>query len=182
MSSDLLVTRRAVSVGLVAAAASTALLTAGCDGGDVLDLPGLPEVGEEPDRAQVLAALQDEQRLLDQLTRTRRKHRRLGTALAGATALHSAHVDLLTGAVDDGDEPAEETPSPGRVPADPAAALAQIVRSEQALSANHVGTAMKARSGVLARVLASMSAAAAQQAVVLGELVPGDVPAPQEGR
>ena len=152
------------AVGL---AASSALLTSACDPEDGLTLPGLPDAEEEPDRDQVLQALQHERAVLDQMTRVRHRHRELRSGLDPALAVHQAHVKLLSGAVAD--------PGPGEtgraaVPTDPAKAAATLVQLESGLADQHVSTAMACRSGNLARVVAVMSAAAAQQAVVLAPL------------
>ncbi len=179
MSADRALSRRALGSGVAALAASTALVTAGCDSGDGLDLPavpGLPDSEEEPDRPRVLDALRGEHLVLVQLRRTQRRHRRLRRQLRPVVALHQGHVDLLSGAVDTPSaSPAEKRP---RVPTDPGAAVAALVRLERALAAEHVDTAVQSESGVLARVVATMSAAAAQQAVVLSALT---VPTPDGG-
>lgn len=165
------------TAGLLAA---TTLLVAGCDSEEALDLPGLPGGEEdEPDLDRVRTALRDEQAVLDQITRARRRHRSLRRSLAATAEVHRAHAQLLGRAVegnegDEGDEGDGSTPPAGsgtRVPRDPAVALAQLVRSERSLAQRHVETSMRARSGDLARVLAAMSAAAAQQEVTLGALV-----------
>ena len=172
---DLGLSRRAVGSILGALAASTALVTSGCDADEPLDLPGLPPLGDDPDRERVLAGLRDERLVLERIARVRRRHRSLRRTLAPAEAVHRAHVGLLGRAGDDPDDPADAGDpggggAPGGVPVDPAQAVAQLVRLERDLAARHATTAMRARSGVLARVIASMSAAAAQQAVVLGSL------------
>ncbi len=184
------VSRRAFGTGL-GVAVSTALLTTGCDTGDGIDLPGLPTIGEEPDHDRVVAGLRDEQAVLDQVVRVRQKHRSLRSALAPTQAVHQAHVDLLSRAVDDtegsdgsagsdGSDGSDDSDGSagsgaarrdrGRVPGDPAQAVAELVRLERALAERHVTTSVKSRSGTLARVVAAMSAAAAQQAVVLSPL------------
>lgn len=147
-----------------------ATLTA-CDPDEPLERPGLPGLpGEEPDLAQVRRALLDEQRVLEQVARVRRRHRQLRRPLAATAAVHEAHVELLRRAADDdpgeadGNDAAEPRP---RVPAAPATAVAELIRLERSLAAEHVETAMASRSGVLARLVAALSAAAAQQAVVL---------------
>ena len=59
------------------------------------------------------------------------------------------------------------------MPGTPAAAVAALVKAEEALRHAHVAGALRADSGPFARVLAGMAAAAAQQGVVLGELRSG---------
>lgn len=165
--------------GLTGLAVSTVLLTAGCDTDRPLDLPGLPPLGEEPDQDRVLDALRDEQVVLDEVQQVRRRHPGLRRELAATAAVHEAHVALLSKAVDDGTSPSEPADPGGdeddkkRVAPSPARARAQLARSEQGLADRHVATALKSRSGVLARVVASMSAAAAQQAVLLGGATTG---------
>jgi hypothetical protein len=161
--------RRTLGSRVAGLAVSAALVTAGCDTDEPLDLPGLPPIGEEPDRDRVLTGLRDEQAVLEQVSRVRRRHRRLRRALAPTAAVHQAHVELLSRAVDDSDDASEAGPD-SPVPGDPAKAVAQLVRLERSLAERHVATAVKSRSGVLARVVAAMSAAAAQQAVVLAPL------------
>ena len=172
------VSRRAFGTGVVGVAASTALLTAGCDPDVGIDLPGLPTIGSEPDHDRVVAGLRDEQAVLDAVARVRRRHRTLRSDLAATEAVHQSHVDLLGKAVDDGEKgqgtdgsEGSDAGSPGdRVPGNPAQAVAELIRLERGLAARHVATAMKSRSGTLARAVAAMSAAAAQQAVVLAPL------------
>lgn len=173
MSSEVPVSRRAFGTGVAGFVASTALVTSGCDTDEGLDLPGLPPLGEEPDHDRVLDGLRDETAVLDQVRQVRRRHQELRRPLAATVTVHRAHIELLGRAVDGADEDSEEDaaePGPGRVPADPAKAVAQLVRLERSLAEQHVATAMRSRSGVLARVVATMSAAAAQQAVVLAPL------------
>lgn len=167
MSADRPLTRRTVGSGIVGLAAASALVTSACDPGEGLALPGLPKADEEPDREQVLAALADERALLDLVARVRRRHRQLSEPLAATAAGHRAHVDLLVGAVQDAET---DGPGKGAVPRDPVAAAADLVRREHALADKHVSTSMACRSGSLARVVAVMSAAAAQQAVTLAPL------------
>ena len=178
------VSRRAFGAGL-GVVVSTVLLTTGCDAGEGLDLPGLPSIGGEPDHDRVVAGLRDEQAVLDQVIRVRREHRGLRSALARTQAVHQSHVDLLSRAVDDTDgsdgsdgsvgsddpaEPRSGSEDRGRRPGDPAKAVAELVRLERKLAERHVATSVQSRSGTLARVVAAMSAAAAQQAVVLSPL------------
>lgn len=174
MSSDAALSRRALGTGV--AVLTAALATSGCDPGGGIDLPGLPETREDPDQEQALTALQDEQQTLDRVLRVQRRHRRLRPALEPVVEVHRAHVELLSGALEDtgggGDTGAF------RVPTDPVRAVAELVRLERSLADRHVTTSMACRSGRLARVVAVMSAAAAQQAVTLAPLA---VDTPPEG-
>jgi hypothetical protein len=164
------VTRRAFGIGLVGVAASTALVTTGCNPDEPLDLPGLPAVDEEPDLDRVVTALDDEQRMLDVVVRVRRRHRQLRRTLAATESVHAAHVDLLSRAVETPQTPGGNGRDRPRVPDSPADAVAELVRLERSLADRHVDTAVRSSSGVLARVVAAMSAAAAQQAVVLASV------------
>lgn len=164
--------------GLTGLAVTTALVTAGCDTDRPLDLPGLPPLGAEPDQDRVLDALRDEQVVLDEVRQVRRRHPGLRRELATTAAVHEAHVALLSKAVDgtspsDPADPGGDEDDETRVAPSPARARAQLARSEQGLADQHVATALKSRSGVLARLVASMSAAAAQQAVLLGAATTG---------
>lgn len=162
--------RRALGRGAVLASAS--LVTAGCDNAGPLALPGRPDTEAEtgPDHARVLAGLRDEQAVLERVQQVRRRHPELRGTLRPTAAVHQAHVELLLRGVEETGADVATGRGPGRVPADPANALADLVRLERRLAENHVGTAMRTRSGVLARAIASMSAAAAQQAVLLAPI------------
>ena len=169
MSAEPALTRRTFGSGLVALAAATTLVTSGCDTDGGLDLPGLPEPQEDPDEKQAAGALLDEQQILERVLRVQRRHRRLRSALEPSADVHRAHVELLSGALqDDGTGPATGLSS--RVPTDPVRAVAELVQLERDLADRHVATSMACRSGALARVVAVMSAAAAQQAVALTPL------------
>jgi hypothetical protein len=125
-----------------------------------------------PDVTLAAVVLRREQRVLDRVLATARRHPRLGPSLAGARAAHRAHVALLTRAV----PRSARTTSPGlpstrrhaAVPREPAAALAALARAEAELAAAGADGSLQARSGAFARLLGSMAAAAAQQSAVLG--------------
>ena len=135
-----------------------------------------PEV--DPDVELAATVLAAEQEMLDRLDRTVERHRRLARVLAGTRAVHEAHVALLADAVPDPDAAAADPfPSPTgpdrrRVPADPLRALRDLARREDELSTADKRSAFAAESGAFARVLASMAAAAAQQATVLRDARP----------
>ena len=123
----------------LAVAAAGVVLVGGCDdgGGD-----SLPAPTPTPDRdaalvREVLAELADAERLAE------------AAGLTELSALHRAHIAAL-----DGPEP---TPTAARM--SPAVAA----RKERALQQHLAGAAMAARSGALAGLLASMSAAVAQR-------------------
>lgn len=144
-----------------------------------------------PDVALAITVITDEQALLDRIDATVARHPQLTGLLADARATHAAHVALLEDAVPSsataspsaGDSPsAGETPSAegsplvdseaqpptDRVPRDPVRAVRALARHEEDLSLVDRRSAFAAESGAFARVLASMAAAAAQQATVLG--------------
>jgi hypothetical protein len=151
-------------------ASLVALAVAGCtsssSSGDAGDRPEPPAVGEDPDRDLLLDALGAEESLHRLVTRVRRQHRALRDLLAGTERVHAAHVVLLSGAVQ-GDR---ESPAPERWVADgPRQALTELRKAERALAGSHAGTAMAASSGTFARLMAGMSAAAAQQERVLSQ-------------
>jgi hypothetical protein len=155
---------------MLALTATVATVTSGCDTAEPLRLPGLPDPAEEPDRDRVLAAARAEQAALALAERVLRRHRQaagLREPLDRTVTTHRAHVELLTKALEG--EELEERRSPGAdpVPADAAQAVAALVRRERALSQELASIAVRSRSGALARVVASMSAAAAQQAALL---------------
>lgn len=168
-STTRLPTRRAVVTGL----ATTAVLAmTGCSpDGDLPDLPGLDDEqpDPDPDLALVRRVSRDEQEVLDLVSATRKTHRELRAPLAGTARGHRAHLDLVR--VADGGptrrgRAATVAEQPGR-------ALEDVVRAERMLADRHAGSALEADSGRLARAIASMSAAAAQQGSVLGTAAGG---------
>jgi len=165
------VTRR-TALGAVAAAG----LSAACTGPAPEESGGEPAgARQDPDVALVSAALASERHLLDRVVATVRRHPDLSTTLAGARTTHRAHVRLLRAGV-----PASTpTPSPSAsrspsttasaapVPGTAPSALLALAAAEEHLGRSVGQDALAARSGAFARVLASMAAAAAQQAVHL---------------
>jgi hypothetical protein len=131
--------------------------------------------GTDPDVALVTAVLGREQDMLDRLVATARRHRGLASLLAEARRVHGAHVRLLREAAPAAStSPTPTAPSaspgpagPGRVDRQPARALAVLARHEDELGLVARRSAFTAQSGAFARVLASMAAAAAQQATVI---------------
>lgn len=172
------VDRRTVVVGLASLGGSAAILLSGCgpraaardaDGGatdnGANDLKG--------DERLLAVALQAEQFAIVEIERTLRRHPQLRAATRSALVTHQAHVRLLRGTgprSTNRTRPFIELPA---VPRRPEPALAVLVQSEARLSADHVTTAMAARSGALARVVASMAAASAQLEQVLAQASPG---------
>jgi hypothetical protein len=130
--------------------------------------PGTAASTPDPDVTLSSTVLVDEQAILDLLVATVDRHPLLAGRVAGARAGHHAHVVLLTEAVPKGaasDGPAARHRHP--VPDAPTAALAALAGAEDRLALLDRRSALAAESGALARVLASMAAAASQQAVWL---------------
>lgn len=97
---------------------------------------------------------------------TRRRHRPLRGRLADLQRAHRAQLAVLD--PDGVGVPPARRP---RVAADPAAALASVLREEERLQRRMVTWAVAADSGALARLLAAVAAGAAQQVALLA---PGD--------
>lgn len=147
--------------------------------------PSTPDT--DPDVALAATVLADEQAMLDRIAATVARHPGLDGRLAAARAAHQAHVDLLTKAVpkearvSPSASPSQDAapsvspsvpPSPTAAPAVPARpprALAVLADQEDRLSLVGRRSAFAAQSGAFARVLASMSASAAQHAVALAD-------------
>lgn len=132
--------------------------------------------GTNPDVTLAAAVLADERAMLDRVRATTRRHPSLASALAPAEAAHRAHVRLLARAVPDESTPSPtpspttsptSTPSTTPVPGRPVPALAALARAEGRLSLAGRRSSFAAESGAFARILASMAAAAAQQATTL---------------
>lgn len=180
-----------------AAAAATAACTPYTVEQPTVPAPTRRPRGVDPDVALAATVLADEQRMVELIDATVQEHPRLRDALAQAREVHRAHVELLNDAVPGGATAAvspaaspsvspdvtvspEESPegstseSPGAsssaVPRRRRDALAALVDAEDALALLDKRSAFAAQSGAFARVLASMAAAAAQQAVLVAEL------------
>jgi hypothetical protein len=133
----LLPRRAALAAGGVALAA-----LAGCDDGSE---PPVPPPSPSPDADEAL---------VDEVVAAITAVWRVAAARPGLAAVHEAHVGALGG---------EITVAPARRRPD----VTVLRRREEALQTRLVDAAMAAESGGLARLLASMSAAVAQQLVVL---------------
>ncbi|MEV7428706.1 hypothetical protein AB0N29_03740 [Nocardioides sp. NPDC092400] len=138
---------------------------AGCDA----DLDGLLPGGDQPgaaspapdpdaDEALVEEVVGEVAAQLSLVAAVRVRHPRLRPVLAGLEAVHVAHLEALEGT--------QEGPSAPPT-ADAAAALALARRREIAHQRRLAGAAVRADSGPLAQLLASMAAAVAQQLTVL---------------
>jgi hypothetical protein len=145
-----------------------------------------PAPAQDPDVALAATVLTGEQAMLDRVLATARRHPGVAPALAEVETMHRAHVRLLTDAVPDDARSrasasasasasapsAAASPAPSEsgspaVPGRPGAALALLASEEQRLGRIGKRSAFAAESGAFARVLASMAAAAGQQAVAL---------------
>jgi hypothetical protein len=161
-------TRRAVVVGLSAAAGVT---LAGCSAGtEPHDLPGAAAepVAADPDQVLVRKVRRDEMRLYDLVVSTRKRHRELRSPLREVAKSHLDHIGRLTPGTSLSILTQQQP-----VAKNPARALADLAAAERGLAREHAASALEARSGALARVVASMSAAAAQRASVLVGSGPG---------
>jgi hypothetical protein len=132
--------------------------------------------------ALAATVLTGEQAMLDRVLATARRHPGVAPALAEVETMHRAHVRLLTDAVPDdarsrasasasatsaAPSPAPSGSGSAAVPGRPGAAHALLASEEQRLGRIGKRSAFAAESGAFARVLASMAAAAGQQAVAL---------------
>ena len=88
----------------------------------------------------------------------------LAARLAPVRAAHAEHLDVLAGAVPEAERP---TAGPASVPSRPTRALAVVRRSEQRLLREVRTGCLEARSGDLARVLASVATSTSQHAAGL---------------
>ena len=126
----------------------------------------LPTPQADPDRSLLDAALLLEATQVVRIERALRLRvpREVSRRLATAKAVHSAHVEVLRG----------EDPAPRVQAPDPPQRrlLGRLPAIELAIAEQHASAALSAQSGPFARVLASMAAAARQQATVLA----GDAP------
>lgn len=160
---DVALSRRTVAITVVGGVAALAL--SGCTE-DSIDLPGLPTPDPGPDAAAVREALRVEERLAGAVRRARRQHAALRGPLRGTARVHEAHVDLLRPAVEDPGPPARGPALRGR----PGAVLDELVARETAARRAHLTALADVESGPLARLLAGMAAASAQQARLLDRL------------
>lgn len=120
---------------------------------------------DDPDQAVVVAALAALDLRVAALGAARDAYPRLRRPLSALAAMHLAHRGVLEPA-----PPSRATPAspPGAgVGPTPTGALRRIRTAEMAYQRSLVDAALAARSGPLARLLASMSASVGQQLAVL---------------
>lgn len=161
------VSRRGV---LTAALSLPALPLAGCALNDPLDrrrtpaaeaVPALaPDVGVAVEAVARIRAVEAA------LSATTQRHAGMAAALAGLAAMHTAHVDALEEAVPDRVDTGSSQ-APTTVPDSPVEARRALVAAERRLHDELTELAMRAQSGLFARLLASMVAAISQQLVVI---------------
>ena len=151
---------------------SALLLAGGCTFDDDGGPEALPSESPGVSDADFDLGLLDEARarlaaMLELVRRASRKHPGLAPALTVLADLHQAHDDLIA---DSAPAPASSTPTPIRIPAGRGKALDLVRTRELSLQDEFADLARRARSGPLARLMASMSAAIAQHVARL----PGD--------
>lgn len=151
-------TRRATLGGLVAT------VVAGCDVSPAPDEPAPagsapPSARSDPDATLVESVVEDVAGVLALVTGASRSRRSLRPRLSPWRRLHTAHLIALE---------ASPRSDASRPRGDAAALLARVRREETALQRRLAEAAVAARSGALASLLASMSAAVGQQ------LAPGE--------
>lgn len=109
-----------------------------------------------PDAVQVTAAREAIAEAQTLVMAVRTEHPSLAKPLAGLLALHQAHLKLLSTDEDGTTTTLQEIPVGGE-------ALVEVLRTERALQAKLARLAGVVSSGELARILASMAAAVAQE-------------------
>ncbi len=175
--------RRTVLGGLLGLAA-----LAGCTGTGPrpagIRRPAATSTATDPDVVLAATVLAAEQAALERIRATMLRHPQLRRVLSGTEQVHDQHARLLAHAVPtSAPSPSPSTsPSPSaspsasasastgptvRVPPDPARALAAIAATEDELTLLGRRSSFSAQSGAFARILATMAAASAQQAVLL---------------
>jgi signal transduction histidine kinase len=135
----------------------------GCRWGPEEDAAPAVEQAKDADSELVKTAADAITRMSRSLTVVAEDHIGLAAALAPLTAMHDAHLRLLS----------SSPTSPGRTPIgqeSSRAALARIRRDEARLQTVLAALAVAATSGPLARALASMSASIAQHLAVLPQI------------
>jgi hypothetical protein len=186
---------RRTALGVVTAGSAAALVgctPSGIDRRPRKNASASPTRDADPDVALAATVLADEQAMLDLVAATVARHPALEARLATAREAHQAHVDLLTRAVPKearvspaASPPADTSPSVSpsvspsptgspTVPARRTRAVAALAEAEDRLALVGRRSAFAAQSGAFARVLAGMSASAAQHAIALGDT--GELP------
>lgn len=155
-------TRRALLGRTLGGVVVGGVALAGCS----VDLPGSSSTGDsaaeaDPDEALVAEVTARIEQAESLLRRTTEKHRELTARLQPLIDLHATHLQRLRRS---SASPAPSpTPTPLTVAPRPAAARATALATEAQLHTDLAGFAQRARSGLLARLFASMSAAISQE-------------------
>jgi hypothetical protein len=149
--------RRAVMrAGLGGAALGAAALVAGCAARSSSSGSGSRVADDEPDVRLLTAAIQDEAGLLGLGVVTGRQHRELADVVRPLVARQRAHVRELSAGLTE--PPDIHRGQPGPVPASTATALASLSHAVATAEAARLDDCLAATSGLLARLLASVSA------------------------
>lgn len=120
--------------------------------------PDTPEPTEpDPDVTMLVAAIADEQRLLDTYDAAAKGHRKLRSHLAPLQKRQRRHVAVLRAAITP--KPDRPTTKPAQVPKKRKAALATLIQAASDAEEARLADCLAAHSGALARLLASVSAA-----------------------
>jgi hypothetical protein len=135
----------------------------GCDlgGSEPASAPTPPAGSADPDAELVELVLDDIVAALVLVNALGSRHRSLRQPMARLARVHQAHLSVLGSR-----DPDDRRPPRTRTTTDALAVVRKREQRHQRLLAEH---AMSARSGRLARLLASMSAAIAQQLALLPE-------------
>ncbi|MBC9732221.1 hypothetical protein [Nocardioides marmotae] len=136
-------------------------LLPGADPSDRSGADGVAPPDPSADEEVVDLAVTEVAAALALVAAVRQRHARLRPLLAGLEAMHAAHLAALEGDPDEGAAEGVE------VPGGPAAALAEVRRREVAHQRRLTDLAVRADSGQLAQLLASMAASVAQHLVAL---------------
>lgn len=167
---DPAVSRRGFVGGGAAVTAGLALAASGCALNNPFDSTPTPAKEAVPDLAPdvavaVLAAssIEEAQRVVDAAIGA---YPGLATRLQPLQAMHAAHLQALEEAIPDGVDTGATGEPPARQPSR-ATELARVVGNERELHDNLTALALRAESGLFARLLGSMVASVSQHLAVL---------------
>ena len=153
----------------VLAATGVGAVLAGCSGDDEgsTDNVSVAPTASDPsaDETAAARALRDTVRLAATYDAVLARHQRLRPTLRGPRADLQEHLDVLSGTLGDG---TTASGKPLSLPGSPNAALRQLASDENAMLRRRRRDAIRAESGELARLLASIAASHAQHVELLG--------------
>ncbi len=153
----------------VLAATGVGAVLAGCSGDDegATDNVSVAPTASDPsaDETAAARALRDTVRLAATYDAVLARHKKLRPTLRGPRADLQEHLDVLSGALGDG---TTASGKPLSLPGSPNAALRQLASDENAMLRRRRRDAIRAESGELARLLASIAACHAQHVELLG--------------